>query len=269
MKKQVAVVKKVRLKDRRRRESYIVYALYAVGVLLVLGALAYITRLPQLSVGTVRVEGAVLVSETAVQAEVEKVLAGSYALLVPKRMSYVVPEGTVVARVIDAFPPVQSVSVRVVDRTSLVVTVVERTAFALWCQPAQAGADKCYKMDEYGYVFDRGERVASLRLYRGLLEAPLGLNFLDGGFHDFESLMARLESAVGTTITEVSVDSTGDVRAALLTGGELRFTRAQDEGELLADVRSVFGSKALTSGRALDYVDLRFPGKAVAKFKGE
>ncbi|MCL9972047.1 MAG: hypothetical protein NBV63_01390 [Candidatus Pacebacteria bacterium] len=261
-----SVAGKVRLKDRRRRESYLVYALMAVALVIVLGAVAYLTRLPSLTVTEVRVEGARIANPDALAAASQAVLNGTYGLLVPKRMTYVVPGGAVAARIAEAFPAVQSAAVSVEGRTTLVVRVTERTPAALWCERPES----CFVMDEYGFIFDarKVENAPGLKVYTGATAGgTLGSTYLAGEFKDFATLIATIETTARRTVSRVAVDRTGDVVAEFQGGGEIRFTRRADASRLIGDVESVFDAPTLARDTPLEYVDLRFPGKAVAKFK--
>jgi cell division septal protein FtsQ len=256
---------KVRLKDRRRRESYLVYALIGVVFVLVLGAVAYLTRVPSVTVIQVRVEGARVANQDAIAAASQAVLNGTYGLLVPKRMAFVVPEGAVAARIAEAFPAVQSADVSVEGRTTLVVRITERTPAALWCERPES----CFVMDEYGFIFDarKAENAPGLAVYTGGTSGgTLASTYLSGEFKDFAALIKTIETTARRTMHRVAVDRNGDVVATFKEGGELRFTRRADAARLIADVQSVFDSEPFRNQKPLLYVDLRFPGKAVAKF---
>jgi hypothetical protein len=256
MKKKPVV--KVRLQDRRRRESYISYGVYVLIIVCALGGIAYTTRLSQFLVSEVRVEGATHAPKDAIVAEVEKVLDGTYALLVPKNMMYVVPRGVVVERVVTTFPIVESATVTRAGRT-LVVTIVERTPAALYC------TDTCYRMDAYGFIFDT-EHGDTLPRYRGGTHA-VGGTYLDGAFHDLELSVRTLGTIIGRDIVDVSVDGSGDVFARTADQGELRFRMDADAVKLTNDVRAIFASPLLAGGAPFEYVELRFGTKAAVKMK--
>lgn len=253
---------KVRLKDRRRRLSYVYVGGAVVLFVGVIAATAYVTRLPGVTVSTVRVEGAVHVAARDIETVANGVLSGSYVLLVPKRMSYVVPRGAVQAAVVEAFPAVQSVGVRRSNLSTLEVTVIERTPTALWC------GSLCYKMDAYGYIFDLADDDSGLRTFEGLVEDPIGSTYLDGNFHDFNAYLDRIESVAGVRIAGARVDAL-DVFVQLDGGGELRYARDRDSEVLLADIGAVFSAPDFKSRSAVEYVELRFGEKAVVKFRGE
>ena len=257
----MTVKSKVRLSERRRRKSYVSFALIGALVLCTIGGVAYATRLPAVTVSEVSVSGVLRGDEALIKEAVDKELDGTYALLVPKRLAYVLPRGSLNATLIKAFPEVAGVAVERTSNTAATVHITERTAAALYCSTT------CYVMDAYGYIFDKAENEGGLRTYHGELESPLGQTYLDGGLHDFAGLVDLLESGTGRTIDEVTIDSVDDVYLHFADGGEVRFAHKADQDVLVRDTTALFDSPAFQAGRELNYVDLRFPGKAVAKFR--
>lgn len=254
------VKKKVRLKDRRRLRSYISALMYAALLVALLGGVAYVSRLPELTVATVEIEGATHTDRDAVYATVVDALHGSYLFLVPRRMSYVVPQGALSAAVIDAFPTVASAEVERLSDTELVVRLVEREQKAVWCR--REGAE-CFALDAHGFIFDEA-RPGEFRRYRGLVTEPIGAIFLEGGFQDFDAFVDRVARATGREVAEVHLDDL-DVFLTLAGGGEIRFTRAADPERVLGDLLTVFSAPEF-GDRPFTYVELRFGTNAVVQF---
>jgi hypothetical protein len=122
-------------------------------------------------------------------------------------------------------------------------------------------------MDAYGYLFDTAKGASGLRVYHGLIDHPIGSTFLSGTFQDFDTLLNRIEAATKRHIVDVTVDANDDVFARFAEGGELRFVRTTDADALTSTVSSIVTSQVFQSKKSLDYIDLRFGKKAVAKFK--
>ena len=249
---------RVRLKDKRRRTSYVFVSAVALLACAVLGGVAYLTRLPQVTVASVVVEGAVHVSGEEVRQTTEDILDGTYGLLLPKRMTYLVPRGAVAAAIVSQYPAVKSVSVKERAPQELVVQVEERVPYVLWC------GDTCYRMDEYGYIFAQAEAGDTLRRYSGGTYA-IGGTYLEGGFHDFDRLVRALEGVAPQPITAVHVEGS-DAFLRLEGGGEVRFLYGSDHRELERRLEAVFTSDAFDTEKKLDYVELRFGNKATVKF---
>jgi cell division septal protein FtsQ len=251
----------VRLKDKRRRRGYVTFAGAVLFVSLVVGGIAYGTRLPQFSVREVTIEGAVRADRARVEAAVQNELSGSYLGVIPKRFIYTLPRGSLSAALLASFPQIGSVVVaREGDRGARVV-VAERAPEARAC-----ASGSCFVLDAYGFVFDTAEGAPDVRTYH-TERLALGETYLGGAFQDTNALMTRLAEATRSEIQTVTIKANGDVFAVLSRGGELRFRQDTDHARLVEDVRGIFDSDALTSARALEYLDLRFGEKVVAKFR--
>ncbi len=249
----------VRLKDRRQRESYVLYGVVFVLVSAALVGTAYVTRLPDVTISSISVTGAVHVDVGAVSSTVEAVLDGSYALVVPKRMSYVVPQGAVAAAVVHAFPGVESVQVERTSTRSLLVRITERTPHALWC------AETCYRMDAYGLVFAPAEPKDIYRVYEGgALE--IGQIFLSGDFQDFDRFVTLAEGLSPSRIPRVRIDGT-DAFLYLENGGEVRVMHTADPESTAARLEAIFTSNSFEIAKTLEYVELRFGNKALVKYR--
>lgn len=224
-----------------------------------LGGTAYVTRLPEVTVSQVTIAGAIHADVQAVTATVESVLNGTYALIVPKRMSYVVPNGAVVAAVVGAFPLVESVTVTRASPRELRVQIAERAPHALWCNTT------CYRMDTYGFIFAQADLGDQYRTYEGG-DYAVGQTFLLGDFHDFDRFVSLVEGISPSRIPRVRVEG-DDAFLLFENGGEIRVVRTTDPGRTVARIEAVFTSESFDATKKLDYVEFRFGDKALVKFK--
>lgn len=246
-------VTRMRLTERRKRESYLWYGVSAFALVVVIGAVAYVTRLPELRVSEVRVEGAVHANAAELETLARDTLASTYAFLVPKDLRYVVPKGAIVER-ISSIPQVESARVTR-DGGVLTISVTERTPAARYC------VTTCFRMDAYGFIFDTVHSDTHTQFRGGQL--GVGGTYLDGRFHDLYKTVLELETAVGAHATEVTVDGVGDVFARFEGQGEVRFTIDTPGQKLVEDVTAVMKSERMAESPSFEYIDLRFGTKAV------
>lgn len=243
------------LTDRRTHTLYLrsgaVLALIVIGI----GGIAYITRLPAFTVSRVDVRGAPELTES-VRGAVTTALEGSYAFIIPKRFAYTLPEGDVRAAVLTAVPGVADVAVSRSSGSEVVVQVVEREPRARWCEA------QCVLIDAHGYAF-RPDDGVTRRTYSGR-EPVLGERFIEN-FLDLERLVTTIEGAASTTVQAVRVDGT-DVYATVTPSGEVRFLLTADAATLHAAVSAVRMSRAYAHA-PLEYIELRFANKVLAKFR--
>lgn len=246
-------VTRMRLTERRKRESYLWYGVSAFALVAVIGAVAYVTRLPELRVSEVRVEGAVHANAAELETLARDTLASTYAFLVPKDLMYVVPKGAIIER-ISTVPQVESARVTR-DGGVLTVTVTERIPRARYC------TTECFRMDAYGFIFD-STHDDTHTVYRGG-QLGVGGTYLDGRFHDLYKTVLELETAVGAHATDVTVDNVNDVFARFEGQGEIRFTLDSSGQKLVADIAAVMKSDRMAQTPTFEYIDLRFGTKAV------
>ena len=255
---------RVRLKDKRRRALSIKAGISGLVVVLLLGALAYAVRLPALTISHVSVEGAVRTDAAAVQTTADAYLSGTYALLVPRRMSLAAPLAALEGRVLQDFPQVAAVNISRTDMTQITIRLTERVEEARWCLPEQAGAESCYALDTAGFIY--GPSVGSTgREYRGEVEGePVGKLFLSGGYGALDAYITDVESATKRKVQRVAIAG-GDVAATFEGGGEIRFLLAEMDSATLANIAAVFTSPEFAVDKLL-YADFRFDQKAIVKF---
>ena len=72
------------LKERRKKALYIKISIFGVLFIGLVGGIAYGTRLPQVTVQSVQVTG---LDESKATEVVQRVLHGSYGLVIPKHVS--------------------------------------------------------------------------------------------------------------------------------------------------------------------------------------
>jgi cell division septal protein FtsQ len=246
-------VARMRLNERRRRESYLWYGASMLTLVLVIGTIAYVSRLPELRIREVRIEGAVHAKAAELETLTKDTIGSSYAFLVPKDLRYLVPKGAIVERV-TSVPQVESARVSQNGGT-LTVHVTERAPAARYCATA------CFRMDAYGFIFDTVHSDHDT-IYRGG-QLDVGGTYLGGRFHDLYNTVRELENTVGARATEVLVDNASDVFVRFEGQGEVRFTLDTPGQKLDADVKAVMTSAQMADSPTFEYIDLRFGTKAV------
>ena len=258
---------KLRLRDRRRRILWMRFGIVAVLLIVAIGGVAFVSRLPEVTVATVSVTGASAVDAAAVQAIAEEKLAGSYAFIVPKRNTLLAPRGEIAAAILQAYPSVKSVNVASRDLTSVTVEIAERAPSAVWCMGAEGA---CFFMDEDGFVYREAVDINALVRYSGAISGnPIGQHFMEGGFAALAAFVAEAGKASARTPDAVSIEANGDAQLSFAEGGAIKFVIAEDTAPTLENIASVFASDRLREHQPFEYADFRYGNKVYVKFKGE
>lgn len=259
-----------------------------VGVMVIIAVCTWMLRLPGVRVDDVRVSGAVSVPPETIIASVQGSLTGRYLWLVPRDNALFLREKGVAAAVRTLYPRLKDVEVRRLGLQTLAVTVSEREPAALWCgdivppiayQPLDDEAMKsavpeerwgtCYLMDEENFIFAVAPVYTGnvLPRYYGPLDKgePIGQNFIaQDEFHRWASLRSSL-SDVGYPAHAMLIVDERDVELYLVNGVRVLLNRDVTTERALRALAAL-GENKVFDGPALEYLDLRWDGKAYYKY---
>src|SRR3989344_1582194 len=134
-------------KQERKRAWIGLLALFLV----LLGAIVFVLWLPALRVTAVEAEGP---DPDGIRAVAEDALAGNAFLMLPRNSIFLIPEKDIRARVLDAYPQVQAVSISATGLTTLKVKALNRSNAFVWCgESISQPAVSCYQADAEGLVY--------------------------------------------------------------------------------------------------------------------
>lgn len=255
--------KKGSLQEKRRRVRNIlvgVFFLLCVGILV---GVAYLSRLPGVTIVNVMVSGTHFTQEDEIKQLVWEQLRGSYGLIIPYKNSLLYPGRKIEAAIQETFLPVETVSVNRESFTALTVSIKERTPVAVWCD-IKSTTSPCFSLDDAGLLFAPADSNRENTLVYQSASVTLGDVFLSGDFSRLNGLIGKLNAATARTPEEIVVDENGDVFVKLEEGGELRFPLSFESQSLLQNIASVF-AKQLNGGTSFEYADFRFGNKVYVK----
>lgn len=253
-------------------------------VVIAVAAVAYVSRLPAVTISNVSVSGTNMVSADSVTALVNESLRGSFAYLIPHTNALFAPTSAITSAVMKEFPQVATVSVSRPNFQTLAIAVTERSPVALWCPgipPGEISGDEdasstpaspgepCFQMDGGGFIFATATPgMALTKYYGGPVHAPVGDTYLNGDFAVLSSTVSGIADSINQVPQEVLASASGtDVSVAFDSGGIVRFTRGSDKDSVLENVASVFASQSFKDHPDFEYVDFRYGDKVYVKFK--
>lgn len=248
---------------RTAKQTYVLQIIWGVLAIFVFVGLGYgvwyITRLPEQTIDTVVINGAITVSEAAVHEMVESELEGSYAGLIPRRFKHLYPEASI-TKLVDTIPQVKNLEVTRDDKT-VTVSFSEYVPYALWCDET---LERCIFVDEEGYAFMDAPKLTGGTMLRIVIDDEVML--LDKVMLKPE----RLEKAVelsqlfavnfGFEVSVITVKDTGDVFYNLQGGASLYTAGAAANQETLENLSAILESDefAHLASDNFKYIDLRF-----------
>lgn len=175
----------VRLKKRRRIEKLKSLAeslaIIFSGTVFVLAGIVYIARLDNFTVSNILVEGEKVIETSDVIGVTKDVLSGSYVFL-PRRNIFIYPKKELISSLEYSFPRIKNVTVKRVDLNTLQIFLVEREPDALWCEGIPNNIEKCFYVDEEGFIYSEAPFFSGdvfFRYYGGKINSSTPLrNYL-------------------------------------------------------------------------------------------
>lgn len=276
------------LRERRKKARKTGLIVTAVLSVVVLAVLIYVLWLPALRIQKVEATGP---NAEAVAATARGSLAGRYAFILPRDSIFFFSKDTMRETVIAAHPEISALSISRSSFNSLKLSGTSRASSFIWCgtnidTPIPDGT--CFEADAEGLVF----RSATVSTTTVVLSTGSSTPASAGDLRIFSALVperAEGESPIGARVSRAEsipdalrfvkairglglpVSSLGlrDDEADLWLSGPTRITYVLGHEEEAAQLAaSVIPTLDLTDG-TIQYLDLRFKGKAYVKRFGE
>jgi hypothetical protein len=190
-------------------------------------------------------------------------LEGTHGYALPRDSLFLLPTDAIRARVLAEHPDIEAVSFEVYGTDRLAVATHSRAAAFLWCGESPDAPGPCYGANAEGLVFaPAGDSASStmLRAYGALEgEGPEGARIAyASGIPDALRLVKALQT-LGADVDSFAFR--GDEADARTRAGTRITYVIGREAEAAGIAASVFPQLSLNDG-SIDYVDLRFAGKA-------
>ena len=247
--------------------------------------LAWLIRLPEVTVSESVISGNEITETKDIEGVIISHLEGSYLWLVPKRSTFFYPKRKIEKAINDEFPRIREVSVDKQNFITLVVNVVERKPFALWCGEKYfkdgENLGNCYFVDEASYIYAKAPdfsgnvffkyfgNLSQQSKYKKL--APLGASYMSE--EDFSGIRPFIESFndlgfIGASLSRIDgkdYELRTESGTIIIFGDDIRLS------VLLDNMESILDSDAFreNSEAQIEYIDLRFGNKVYYKFVGE
>ncbi|MEO8637426.1 MAG: hypothetical protein ABI430_00810 [Candidatus Taylorbacteria bacterium] len=280
----MSIFKRSRLRSKKyakkkRKFFWIKIIFLIILCALLIYSLSYLSKLQQVAISDITVEGNSAVTEDDILSLVEGELDGSYYEIFSKRNIFIYPKRLIEEKMKDTWKRIDSVKIERVGLSALAISVTEKKAMFLWCgekMSAEVKVSDCFFMDDTGYVFSKAPLFSEnvyFRFFGAIAESdPIGSQYLP--LADFQKVSGFIKELENNRISATRLLSKG--------GGEYEVVLS-DNNRVLVNEREAFAKtvehlKTLlesdsfkkdvkNSPTNIDYIDLRFGNRVFYKFK--
>jgi len=244
---------KKKLQIRRKK-----ILIFSAIILVLLIVLVLVLRLKSLQIKDIEVVGAEVIGADAVAERVNEFISGHYLWLIPKNSIFIYPDGSLKEFLFKSFPRFSFINLSLSNPERLVVSVVEREPFALYCVQ-----DVCYFLDESGFIFDQAPYFSQgvYFVYRSevLFEEPIGKQFVSES--EFWTLSEFIKTLEGETL------EMGESLVLITKNGvKIIWNRGSDLNKLSVNLEAFLNNPAIDQSR-LSELDLRTENKVFYRTK--
>lgn len=256
-------------KKKRQRVVLNKILFYVFTLFIISALLAYISRIDRLNISEIEISGNKVIDTEMIQTVVEQAISENYFWVFPKTNILYYPQNSIRNELYNKFKRLKDISFSIENKKILEVSVTERVALYTWCGEKIELEEKCYFMDENGFVFD---------------EAPYfsgGVYFkFYGLIQNFQKLIFFKETLENMELKPVAlyITNDGDIEVFLsrgvlsVTGPKIIFKMNADFQNVAENLEAALTTPPLQSEfknkySSLLYIDLRFGNKVYYKFQ--
>lgn len=279
MKKSVLSSPRLLELKKKRRKIFLKRMFFLVFFfIIVLVGLSFLFKWQKLNINNIQISGNKVVETKMIEDVIKEKIAGSYLWFFPKTNFLLYPKGGIQKELAIKFKRLKNISLNIQNLQNLNVSLEERTALYTYCGLAPAELDasnqKCYFMDESGYIFDEAPYFSGevyLKFY-GMADSY----FFEPNFTKLISFKETLEK-IGIKPAIIFVEDTGDIKVFLSSataqlGPFINFKADADFNQVIENLQSILTTEPLktefkTKYSSLLYIDLRFGNKVYYKFR--
>ncbi|MDO8590255.1 MAG: hypothetical protein Q7R69_03210 [bacterium] len=254
--------------EKKKRRRLIRLTLLSIGFLSILSWLIYLSRLERFQITDVTILGENVVDKEEIIQTVRRGLAGYYLWLIPRANVLIYPRRAIRENLLGEFPRFKSVNLDLGEQQELLVAVLERMPFALYCTP------ECFFLDEEGFIFapapSFSDGVYFAYLAPNQAESPVGKRFTP--IQDFRLLSKFIENLAALKIQPLTMEvGSEDYKLGLSEGGQIIWRREDDLVLIRSNLEAFLSDPAIKAQSdffdRIRYLDLRTENKVFYKFK--
>lgn len=262
-----------------RRKKFFIKILWGLLVfLLLLIGLAFLSRIDDLEIQTISIDGNDMVSSEEVETEINKTLSRNRFLFFSGRNKLIYSKASIENEVKKNIPRILSVDVKR-DGSVLNVSVGERERAYLWCGEKLSSDTECYFLDKSGFIFDIAPQFSPgiyFTFYSSIEGEPIGQYILNFDIIKDIDIFVEAISRIGLPINSLAYMGEGQYEfyttfGSITNPAKILFTKDQTLDEVFNKIASIidqdpFKSDFEASDGRLEYIDVRFKNRVFYRF---
>jgi len=268
-------------KHRRRVFLYKIF-IFLFLISIICYCLVYISRDSNLNISEIKISGNKVIETSLIKEVVEKELAGNYLYFFPKTNFIIYPQNKIKTELENKFKRIKDIFVNDKNIQTLEISLTERTASYTWCgdtaENTVSADQKCYFMDEDGFIFDEAPYFSGEVYFKFFGPADIGTYFSEKNFKQIVYFKNTLVTMDLKPVSLRIIKDEGDVKILLSSknkmqaGPYITFKIDSDYQNIIENLETALDTEPLLSNfknkySSLEYIDLRFGNKVYYKFK--
>lgn len=249
------------------------FVVLGVGILIAMYLGVYqMLHLPYFQVAEIEVHGTETIADSELRAFVKDSLSGDRWKLLPRSNILFVSPRTLESLIKTLYPEVRSAKVEKRFPRTVLVTLEERSIWAVYCG-TNAEALSCFFLDKEGVLFREAPLVEGsliLSFHSELSPPPLGTLVFDASeVLQFQQISTAFDVHAGVPIVSFSFkrNAPKDVWVRTKEGFSIIIAKDAHPDETAGIVKAVLEKEVREKRNRLDYLDARFGNKVFVKYK--
>lgn len=239
-------------------------------IILLLGGVFYIIRLPKFQLSEIEFQGLTALSSEELKDTMFRLTEGVYLFAIPRRALFFISPSRLGERLKKEYPRIEDVEISRRFPNRLWVVIKERIPWAIFCVEGKS----CAYIDSTGFAMEespdtQGSLIRKINALSGAFE--IGDRALDPLLMDKLLMLGeRTERTLESKVVKYEVEhpSAKEVKLYVDEGFYLIFLRDDDFDNAFRVLKKILEGEIKGKRAQLEYIDLRFGNKVFYKFKG-
>ncbi len=255
---------------KKLRERYIRITVGVLILIVVIGAPIFFLKQERFLISTIQIQGNEITKSEELENIIRGHISGNYLWLIPRSSVLLYPNNKIKSDILRQVPRLISINLSLTDSRTLLVTILERKPFALYCVHEM----QCFFLDQTGYIFSEAPAFSGgvYMIYSTVpvLEAPLRQNLIP--VNDFVALASFIKSLNILNLEPQNLLIQDNAyHLTFLGGGTLIWKVGDNLENVFSRLESFLTGVVLTKEKKtlsdILYIDMRFGNKVRYNFK--